>query len=51
MDVQGAIVLCRYYGTQPDLAMKVKYAQDAGVAGVLVYSDPADDGFKKGNVV
>ena len=49
VDVQGAIVLCRYYGTQPDLAMKVKYAQDAGVAGVLVYSDPADDGFKKGN--
>jgi hypothetical protein len=29
VDVQGAIVLCRYYGTQPDLAMKVKYAQDA----------------------
>lgn len=47
--VQGAVVLCRYYGTQPDLAMKVKSAQDAGVLGVLVYSDPADDGFKKGN--
>ncbi|KAF1836220.1 N-acetylated-alpha-linked acidic dipeptidase 2 [Decorospora gaudefroyi] len=49
IDVKGAVVLCRYYGTQPDLAMKVKAAQDAGVAGVLVYSDPADDGFKKGN--
>lgn len=49
VDVKGAIALCRYYGTQPDLAMKVRAAQDAGVAGVLVYSDPAEDGFKKGN--
>lgn len=49
VDVQGAIALCRYYGTQPDLAMKIKAAQAAGVAGVLVYSDPVDDGFKKGN--
>lgn len=49
IDAQGAIVLCRYYGTQPDLAMKLRSAQNAGVAGVLVYSDPADDGFKKGN--
>lgn len=48
VDVQGAVVLCRTYGTQPDLAMKVKSAQDAGVVGVLVYSDPAEDGFKKG---
>lgn len=47
--VQGAIALCRQYGTQPDLAMKIRAAQDAGCAGVLVYSDPADDGFKKGN--
>ncbi|KAF1842399.1 Zn-dependent exopeptidase [Cucurbitaria berberidis CBS 394.84] len=49
VDVKGAVALCRYHGTQPDLAMKVKAAQEAGVAGVLVYSDPADDGFKKGN--
>ncbi|KAF1947893.1 Zn-dependent exopeptidase [Clathrospora elynae] len=49
IDVQGAVALCRYYGTQPDLAMKIRAAQDAGVLGVLVYSDPADDGFKKGN--
>jgi hypothetical protein len=47
--VQGAIALCRQYGTQPDLAMKIRAAQDAGCVGVLVYSDPADDGFKKGN--
>ncbi|ORX99681.1 hypothetical protein BCR34DRAFT_495204 [Clohesyomyces aquaticus] len=49
VDVQGAVVLLRYYGTQSDRAMKVKAAQDAGCAGVLIYSDPADDGFKKGD--
>lgn len=49
IDVQGAIALCRYGGTQPDLGMKVHAAQDAGCVGVLVYSDPAEDGFKKGN--
>lgn len=48
IDVQGTIALCRYGGTQPDLAMKVKAAQAAGCAGVLVYSDPSEDGFKKG---
>ncbi|KAJ4304950.1 hypothetical protein N0V90_000478 [Kalmusia sp. IMI 367209] len=50
IDVQGAVVLMRYYGSQSDRAMKVKAAQDAGVAGVIMYSDPADDGFKKGDV-
>ncbi|KAH6616445.1 hypothetical protein C7974DRAFT_365760 [Boeremia exigua] len=49
IDVQGAVVLCRSYGTQPDLAMKIKSAQNAGVVGVLVYSDPIEDGFKKGS--
>jgi N-acetylated-alpha-linked acidic dipeptidase len=48
VDVKGAVVLVRFYGTQTDVAMKVKAAQDAGAAGVLIYSDPADDGFKKG---
>lgn len=48
IDVQGAVVLMRYYGPQSDRAMKVKAAQNAGVAGVIMYSDPAEDGFKKG---
>ncbi|KAJ8105843.1 hypothetical protein OPT61_g9937 [Boeremia exigua] len=48
VDVQRAVVLCRAYGTQPDLGMKIKSAQDAGVVGVLVYSDPAEDGFRQG---
>jgi N-acetylated-alpha-linked acidic dipeptidase len=50
IDVQGAVVLMRYYGTQWDQALKVKAAQDAGAAGVLLYSDPGDDGFQKGDV-
>ncbi|PVH93006.1 Zn-dependent exopeptidase [Periconia macrospinosa] len=50
IDVQGCVVLMRYYGTPSDRALKLKAAQDAGVAGVLMYSDPADDGFLKGDV-
>ncbi|KAF2016156.1 N-acetylated-alpha-linked acidic dipeptidase 2 [Aaosphaeria arxii CBS 175.79] len=50
VDVKGTIALIRYYGTQSDPATKVKAAQDAGVAGVLLYSDPADDGFVQGKV-
>jgi hypothetical protein len=50
INLKGAVVLVRYYGTQSDRAMKVKYAQDAGASGILIYSDPADDGFKKGEV-
>lgn len=50
IDVQGAVVLMRYYGSQEDRAMKVRAAQDAGVAGVIMYSDPGEDGFKKGKV-
>jgi N-acetylated-alpha-linked acidic dipeptidase len=50
IDVQGAVALVRYYGGQSDMGMKVKAAQDAGCVAVLIYSDPAEDGFKKGNV-
>lgn len=44
----GAIALVRYYGTQQDRSLKVKAAELAGFAGCLIYSDPADDGFRKG---
>ncbi|KAI9830403.1 MAG: hypothetical protein M1826_004826 [Phylliscum demangeonii] len=50
ISVRGAIVLVRYYGTQGDRALKVKAAELAGAAGCLIYSDPADDGFRKGEV-
>ncbi|CAA7259633.1 unnamed protein product [Cyclocybe aegerita] len=42
VDLSGAIVLCRYGGIFRGL--KVKGGQDLGAAGVLIYSDPIDDG-------
>lgn len=50
VDVKGAVVLMRYYGTQSDRSMKVRTAEEAGAAGVLIYSDPADDGSQRGDV-
>ncbi|KAM0330118.1 hypothetical protein ACHAQA_004290 [Verticillium albo-atrum] len=47
---EGAIALVRYYGSQPDLSLKVKAAEEAGFVGCLVYSDPEDDGFRQGDV-
>ncbi|KAI0485148.1 peptidase-like protein [Xylariaceae sp. FL0804] len=49
IDTDGAIALVRYYGTQGDRALKVKAAELAGFAGCIIYSDPADDGFLKGD--
>ncbi len=46
--VAGKIVLVRYGG--PFRGLKVKEAQDRGAAGVLIYSDPADDGYAKGDI-
>ncbi|KAI1209510.1 Zn-dependent exopeptidase [Annulohypoxylon truncatum] len=48
IDTKGAIALVRYYGTQGDRALKIKAAELAGFAGCIIYSDPADDGFVKG---
>ncbi|KAI0967040.1 Zn-dependent exopeptidase [Xylaria arbuscula] len=48
IDTKGAIALVRNHGTQNNLAFKVKAAEMAGFAGCIVYSDPADDGFVKG---
>lgn len=47
---KGAIALVRQGGTQRDVALKVKAAEDWGFVGVIVYSDPADEGFRKGEV-
>ncbi|KAL8659994.1 MAG: hypothetical protein Q9202_006848 [Teloschistes flavicans] len=49
IDLTGSIVLVRYYGTQGDRSLKVKAAEQAGAAGCIIYSDPADDGFGKGD--
>lgn len=49
IDTKGAIALVRYYGTQSNRGLKVKAAELAGFAGCIIYSDPADDGFLRGD--
>jgi N-acetylated-alpha-linked acidic dipeptidase len=46
ISVAGKIVLARYGGAFRGL--KVKEAQDRGALGVLIYSDPRDDGYMSG---
>ena len=48
ISVKGAIALVRYYGSQGDRALKVKAAELAGAVGCIIYSDPKDDGYLKG---
>jgi N-acetylated-alpha-linked acidic dipeptidase len=47
VDVRGKIVLVRY--GQNFRGVKVFVAQQHGAAGVILYSDPADDGWKRGD--
>ncbi|CUS07818.1 unnamed protein product [Tuber aestivum] len=42
VDLKGKIALAKYGGTFRGL--KVKYAQEQGMIGVLTYTDPGDDG-------
>ncbi len=46
IDCAGKIVLCRYGGNFR--GYKAKFAQAAGAAGVIIYTDPADSGYVKG---
>ncbi|GAA3001163.1 transferrin receptor-like dimerization domain-containing protein [Actinokineospora diospyrosa] len=48
VDVRGKIVLARYGGSFR--GVKSKVAQEHGAKGVIIYSDPLDDGFVKGPV-
>jgi N-acetylated-alpha-linked acidic dipeptidase len=48
ISVEGKIALVRYGGAFRGL--KVKEAQDRGAVGVLIYSDPEDDGYAAGDV-
>ncbi len=48
IDVKDKIVLVRYGGLFRGL--KVRNAQKRGARGILIFSDPADDGFAKGDV-
>ena len=47
VDVRGKIVLVRY--GQNFRGVKVFVAQDRGAAGMIIYSDPADDGWRRGD--
>jgi N-acetylated-alpha-linked acidic dipeptidase len=47
IDVKGKIMLCRYGGNFR--GVKVYIAEQRGAAGVLIYSDPHDDGYYKGD--
>jgi N-acetylated-alpha-linked acidic dipeptidase len=47
IDIKGKIVLVRYGGNFR--GVKVFIAEKRGAAGVLIYSDPQDDGFTKGD--
>ncbi|HZB89314.1 MAG TPA: M28 family metallopeptidase [Terracidiphilus sp.] len=48
IDLRGKIVIARYGGNFR--GVKVYLAEQRGAAGVLIYSDPQDDGYFKGDV-
>ena len=48
ISVKGKIVLVRYGGNFR--GVKVYIAQQRGASGVLIYSDPADDGYARGDM-
>jgi N-acetylated-alpha-linked acidic dipeptidase len=50
IDVRGRIVLVRYSVPYSYRGFKALTAQQRGAAGLLIYSDPADDGYGKGPV-
>lgn len=48
VDVKGKIVLVRYSVPYSYRGFKALMAEQRGAAGILIYSDPQDDGFKRG---
>ena len=50
IDVNGKIVLVRYSNPYSYRGFKALTAQRMGAAALLIYSDPAEDGYKKGRV-
>jgi N-acetylated-alpha-linked acidic dipeptidase len=50
IDVKGKIVLVRYSNPYSYRGFKALTAEKNGVAAMLIYSDPAEDGFKQGKV-
>jgi N-acetylated-alpha-linked acidic dipeptidase len=50
VDVRGKIAIVRYSVPYSYRGFKALTAQQRGLAGILIYSDPADDGAGKGRV-
>lgn len=50
IDVRGKIVLVRYSMPYSYRGFKALTAERMGAAAILIYSDPAEDGYKKGKV-
>ncbi len=50
IDVRGKIALARYSVPYSYRGFKAQTAQERGAAALLLYSDPADDGYRKGEV-
>jgi N-acetylated-alpha-linked acidic dipeptidase len=50
IDVKGKVVLVRYSNPYSYRGFKALTAEHEGAAAILIYSDPAEDGFKKGKV-
>jgi N-acetylated-alpha-linked acidic dipeptidase len=50
ISVNGKIVLVRYSNPYSYRGFKALTAQREGAAAILIYSDPAEDGYKKGKV-
>ena len=50
INVKGKIVLVRYSNPYSYRGFKALTAQHEGAAAILIYSDPAEDGYKKGKV-
>jgi len=48
IDVRGKIVIVRYGGNYR--GVKSLVAQEHGAAGVIIYSDPIDDGYYRGDI-
>jgi N-acetylated-alpha-linked acidic dipeptidase len=51
IDVKGKVVLVRYSNPYSYRGFKALTAEREGAAALLIYSDPAEDGYKKGTVV
>ena len=50
IDVKGKVVLVRYSNPYSYRGFKALTAEREGAAAILIYSDPAEDGYKKGPV-